>query len=110
MYSNRSSKTKYLVHMHNILCLLIFRGVGACEVLAMELKSRGLFVSRHISLANVEIEQIEVAVNNAVGGNHFEILYKRVSQIVSLSTKLHLTKHWLKITVSALKIHFIATH
>lgn len=69
-----------------VLCPFL-RGVGACEVLAMELKSRGLFVSRHISLDNVQIEQIGVTVSDAIGANHFEILYKRVSQIVSCATK-----------------------
>lgn len=58
--------------------LFLFRGVSSAELLAVELKTLGLYLSRHVGFEGVKFSQITVPMTA-----EFKRIYKLSSEIVS---------------------------
>lgn len=78
----------YIVVLYFILIFLhIFRGVGAMEIVAMDMKLRGMYIARQLSFTGVTFKIEEVPLSQK-----YICMYNKSVTLVSTSNSLYINE------------------
>lgn len=61
----------------------VYRGVGAMEIVAMDMKVSGMYIARQLSFSGVSFHIEEIALDD-----DFKVVYNKAAKLVSFTKKI----------------------
>lgn len=75
------------------LCLLTsYRGVGAMEIVAMDMKVSGMYIARQLSFSGVSFRIEEITLDE-----EFKVVYNKAARLVRDFYITHCEQSWLRL-------------
>lgn len=73
-----SHRRKNFIFQFSCSHVLCFRGVGAMEIVAMDMKVSGMYIARQLSFSGVSFRIEEITLDE-----EFKLVYNRAARLVS---------------------------